>query len=430
MADNLFSGFSQAEIPFQSGDQIGQEQSSAAGYAPFFIKSKGPFFIDERDNVVLDASSPSWLSLLGPAHPALVKALLNQAREMTFISGRGATHPRIESLGKSILELLPGNHTHLYFCTTEKKAFAQAVEWALQMRKSEEPRKTKCLVLSGQSRSFYQSIGDFIQTPSVDKNARLEWIHLPLPNGKNARQVFNTTEKYVRRGDVLAFIYQPLLLNGDVWRFYDRNLLDKLLLMCRQLGVISIADEGYSGFGRTGDWFASSGQLYHPDITCMLPGYANQLPLAGVSCIQSIGDSLGLNHFSSDVYSPPGPLAYAVAEAGIQALQTTEIHQALQITGAMHTQFAKRMTSHPTISGMVASGTLLWMECKNPNPETAPKLTASGIREHFAERGILLHAWPNGMLLSLPFSTGSAWIKKVQNEIKEFLDLHRQINLF
>jgi adenosylmethionine-8-amino-7-oxononanoate aminotransferase len=430
MADNLFSGFSQAEIPFQAGDEIGQDQSSTAGYAPFFTKAKGPFFVDDRDNVVLDASSASWLSLLGPAHPVIVRALLNQAREMTFISGKGATHPRIGSLGNTILKLFPGNHTHLYFCTTEKKAIAQAMEWAMQLRKTEEPRKNKCLILSGQSKPFFNSISELVNAPLNEKNAKLEWIHLPLPNGKNARQVFNTTEKYVRRGDVLALIYQPLLLNGDAWRFYDRNLLDKLLLMCRQLGVITIADECYTGFCRTGDLFASQGQLYPPDIACLLPGFANQLPLAMVSCIQSIGDSLGLNHIATDVYGTPGPLAFAVAEAGIQALQSTEIHQGLQITGAMQSQFAKRMSSHPTLSGIYASGTLLWMECKNPNPETAPKLTTSGIREHFAERGILLHTWPNGMLMSLPFSTGSAWIKKVQNEIKEFLDLHRQINLF
>ena len=78
---------------------------------------------------------------------------------------------------------------------------------------------------------------------------------LPLPNESNKDEVFSTFKKLIQGNDVCAFIFEPLVRGASGMNMYDHKDLSHLIKMAKDAEVLTIADEVFTGFGRTGGWF-------------------------------------------------------------------------------------------------------------------------------------------------------------------------------
>ena len=94
---------------------------------------------------------------------------------------------------------------------------------------------------------------------------------IPLPTSDNLELVLSKFTSLVEGNDICAFIFEPLVQGASGMKMYTPASLSKLLEIAKQYGVLTIADEVFTGFGRTGRWFASDYLNEKPDICLSKP---------------------------------------------------------------------------------------------------------------------------------------------------------------
>ena len=105
--------------------------------------------------------------------------------------------------------------------------------------------------------------------------------------GEERERVF-----YDTLDECACIIYEPLIQGAGGMKMYSAKVLDELIAKCRAHGVICIADEVMTGFGRTGKMFASSYCAFQPDIICLSKGITGGTMALGVTaCTDSIHDA-------------------------------------------------------------------------------------------------------------------------------------------
>ncbi len=123
---------------------------------------------------------------------------------------------------------------------------------------------------------------------------------IPFPDRGAEQQTYDALEVQCRCGDVAAFLVEPLILGAGGMLVYDAAVLAEMARICRQHGVLFIADEVMTGFGRTGTLFACEQAGLSPDILCVAKGITGGLiPLAVTLCTSQIFEA----HYSQRSYA-------------------------------------------------------------------------------------------------------------------------------
>jgi adenosylmethionine-8-amino-7-oxononanoate aminotransferase len=148
--------------------------------------------------------------------------------------------------------------------------------------------------------------GDTVGTMSVGArgvfNAPYEPLlfevsRVPFPATGREQATLDSLEAECRRGDVAALIVEPLILGAGGMLTYPARVLVEMKRICERHGVLLIADEVMTGFGRTGTLFACEQAGIAPDILCLAKGLTGgAAPLAATLCTRPIFDA----HYSKD----------------------------------------------------------------------------------------------------------------------------------
>ena len=109
---------------------------------------------------------------------------------------------------------------------------------------------------------------------------------IPFPAAGREQRTFDALDKACRSGDPAAFICEPLILGAGGMLIYDAATLAEMRRICATYGVLFIADEVMTGFGRTGTLFASEQANISPDILCLAKGIDRRLDSARGDALQ------------------------------------------------------------------------------------------------------------------------------------------------
>ncbi len=259
--------------------------------SPTVTGGTGAWFWDGQGKRYLDLSSQAECSHLGHQHPAVVAAIQRQARELCFIHNAWGAAPRAELAGLLIEKSrLAGGK--VYFTLSGAESTEHAVKMArwitgrtkiISRQRSYHGATANAIALSGDSRNW--------TTPSVP-----DLIHALPPYcyrcpfgqtypGCGLRCAGHIADLIEWEGPqhVAAVIVEPVVGTngvfagpGDYWR--------ELRAICDRYGVLLIADEVMTGFGRTGEWFAWQHWAdAAPDMMLLAKGLtAAHLPLGAV----------------------------------------------------------------------------------------------------------------------------------------------------
>ena len=259
--------------------------------SPTVTGGEGAWFWDEQGKRYLDLSSQAECSHLGHQHPAVVAAIQQQAGELCFIHNAWGAAPRAE-LARLLIEKSGLAGGKVYFTLSGAESTEHAVKMArwitgrpkiISRQRSYHGATANAIALSGDSRNW--------TTPSVP-----DLIHaLPpycyrCPFGQTypacglrcAGHIADLIE-WEGPQQVAAVIVEPVVGTnglfagpGDYWR--------ELRAICDRYGVLLIADEVMTGFGRTGEWFAWQHWAdAAPDMMLLAKGLtAAHLPLGAV----------------------------------------------------------------------------------------------------------------------------------------------------
>lgn len=227
---------------------------------------------------VLDAMSSWWAVAHGHNHPRLLAAANQQLARMSHVMFGGLTHEPAARLTRNLLELTRGDFSHVFYSDSGSVSVEVAIKMALQYSRGiGHPERTKLLTW----RSGYH--GDTFGAMNVcDPNGGMHslWsgvlarqIFAPAPPVRGASQADKDAylaefETYIT-DEVAAVIIEPGVQGAGGMRFHDYDLVAGVRDICNRHGLLLIADEIATGFGRTGDLFVTQAAGVVPDIMCV-----------------------------------------------------------------------------------------------------------------------------------------------------------------
>lgn len=276
---------------------------------------------------LIDAMSSWWSAIHGHGHPRLVNAAIDQARTMSHVMFGGLTHEPAARLTRALRELIDDRLTQVFYSDSGSVAVEVAVKMALQhSRGIGHPERSRLLTW----RSGYH--GDTFAAMSVCdpeggmhslwQGALAEQLFAPAPPTRGSAP--EKLEHYLEQLDsmvdesVAAIIIEPVVQGAGGMRFHDHRLVTGVREICDRHGILMIADEIATGFGRTGSLFATSAAGVTPDIMCVGKALTGGfMTLAATLCTSRVAAAISSPEGGGALMHGPtfmaNPLACAVA---------------------------------------------------------------------------------------------------------------------
>ena len=251
-------------------------------------RASGPYLYDVDGRSYIDANSSWWVASLGHNHPRLVEVLKRQAERNCHSALAGMTHELAAVLGEALCGVAPAGLEHVFFSDNGSTAVEVALKAALQYwDQNGHPSRKRFVSLEdafhGETlgvtsiggvelfrRPFAGAIPEHLRVPSPTKAGGLQ------PAAEILSGVFD------RHGETLAaLVLEPVVQGAAGMRIYDPAYLRIARELCDEHDVLLVADEVFTGYGRTGPMWACEHAGVAPDLICTAKGFCGgMLPMA------------------------------------------------------------------------------------------------------------------------------------------------------
>lgn len=335
-------------------------------------RGKGVFLYAPDGKAYLDVVSSWWCNLLGHCNPVISQSIKDQLDRLEHVIFANFTHEGAVLLCERLLEIIPKGLTRFNFSDNGSASVECALKMAFQYQyQTGNPQKIRFMCLSD---GYHGETIGALSVGTLDLYAKIyhpmlmETIRVQAPDcyrcpyGKCrencACECFMHAEKAFERhaDETCAMIVEPLLQGSAGMRIYPPLYLKKLRELCDRCGVLLIADEIATGFGRTGQMFACDHAGITPDIMCVSKGLTGgYLPMAITITTEEIYGAFyadygtGRAFMHSHTYSG-NPLGCAAA-LGVQALlqDGSILESARENAVYLHQKLAERLGQHPNV---------------------------------------------------------------------------------
>lgn len=286
--------------PYTSMDEYAQ------GVDPIVVvRAEGPWLHDADGRAYLDANSSWWVASLGHNHPRLVAALARQARDNCHSALAGMTHPPAAELAEALCGVAPrggpdgGGLEHVFFSDDGSTAVEVALKLSVQYwAQNGRPARTRFAALG---EAFHgETIGatalggvELFRRPF--RGVLAECFHLPSPGDPSvsAERALEALERLLaREADTIAcVVVEPMVQGAAGMWMHDAAYLRAARALCTRHDVFFVADEVFTGYGRTGPMWACQHAGVAPDLLCTAKGFSGgMLPMAATLATRRIHD--------------------------------------------------------------------------------------------------------------------------------------------
>jgi adenosylmethionine-8-amino-7-oxononanoate aminotransferase len=254
---------------------------------PLVIQSaRGSRLIDASGREYLDGNASWWCVALGHQHPRLLAALKAQADELCHVALAGIAHEQGAALAAELCQVAPTGLSRVFFSDDGSTAVEVALKLALQYwAQNGRPARRRFLALEG---AFHGETLGAASVSGIEVFRRafggvlLECLRVP-PGPSGYQQAFDVLGTLLSQqaGELAAVIVEPIVQGAAGMRIYSPDFLRALREATRQHDVLLICDEVFTGYGRTGPFWASELAGMAPDLLCTAKGFtAGMLPMA------------------------------------------------------------------------------------------------------------------------------------------------------
>jgi adenosylmethionine-8-amino-7-oxononanoate aminotransferase len=260
-------------------------------------RAEGPWLWDLDGSRYLDGNSSWWVAALGHGHPRLLKVLREQAERLAHVALAGITHEPAAMLAEELVAIAPRGLTRVFYTDNGSCSIEVALKIAVQAwQQRGKPKKTKFLALNG---AFH---GDTLGTTSlggVEIFRRpfaalvFDCVHAPFPEPEAYARAFATISSLVERDheSLAAVVIEPLVQGAEGMRMYEPRFLSDLRALTAEHDVLLIADEVFTGYGRTGRMWACEHAGITPDMMCLGKAFSSILPMAATLVTEPLVDA-------------------------------------------------------------------------------------------------------------------------------------------
>ncbi|XDD51974.1 adenosylmethionine--8-amino-7-oxononanoate transaminase [Leptospira sp. WS92.C1] len=408
------------------------------------VRAEREFLYDENGNSYIDAISSWWVSIHGHNHPKIVQAIKDQLDKLDHVLLAGFTHEPAEKLAAELLKITEGLFEKVLYSDNGSTAVEIMIKLAYQyFQNTGEPERKVFLKFDT---SYH---GDTIGTMSVGGNSIFNRVFSGLlfptkefkspncsfcPVGKKPVtcnvECTNEIEDYFRKNGqrIAGIAIEPLILGSGGMIFYKEEVLQKLEKLANQYGAFLLVDEVFTGFGRTGSFFAYQRAGIKPDLVAMAKGLSGgALPIAVTLASQKIHSAFITPEPEKAFYHghtmTGNPLACSAALASVELLQgegfleqvnrlESKLKRGLQ---TIADEFPKSIRDCRVL-GAVG---VLELEVGGESGYTYPGNKI--LKKKFLEKGVLLRPLGNIIYLTPPYRIGDSSLEKVFSAIRETL---------
>ncbi|MCP5397195.1 MAG: adenosylmethionine--8-amino-7-oxononanoate transaminase [Sphingomonadaceae bacterium] len=378
---------------------------------PLVERAEGAVLYTADGREVIDAISSWWVTTHGHCHPRIVSAIAEQAGKLDQLIFAGWTHEPAEKVARGLLDLLPVSLPHVFFSDSGSTAVEVALKMALGYWHNIGQPRHRILVMQ---HSYH---GDTIGAMSVGERGVFNQAYdkllfdvgvIPYPYQGAEQATYDALETACRQSDTAAFIVEPLILGAGGMLVYPPEVLREMHAICARHGVLFIADEVMTGWGRTGTLLACEQAGVEPDILCLAKGITGgSMPLAVTLASAAIFDA----HYSTDRSKTfyhsssytANPIACAAAVANIAMWHDDSVREGLADLCQRQSEGLAKLAQVPGITNTRQCGTIIALdyavgEGSGYLSNLQPRLLA-----FFRERDLLIRPLGNTVYLMPPY---------------------------
>jgi acetylornithine/N-succinyldiaminopimelate aminotransferase len=351
-----------------------------------FTHGNGSRVWDEAGKEYLDFTSGWGVTCLGHNHPAITRAITEQAGRIIQSPNAGFTYsPSRAALLAALANVLPANIARTFFCNSG----AEANDAALKLARKITGRTKIISTLGG----FH---GRTFNTLAVTRSMENAGRYVPKQES-TVFVPFGDRDAMTRAIDAntAAVIIEPIQGEGGV-QVAPEGYLEHIQSLCHEHGVMFIVDEIQTGFCRTGKFFAlEHANAIEPDFLTMGKGIAGGFPFAAFAVSAAVSQKLEKDDHGGTYCG--NPLGCAISHAVVTCLQELNVAERVAEKGQLLQAklLALKAVFPNSISEIRGKGLIWAIACRDPDL-TRPLTLAC------AEAGLLVVPTRGGVIRLLP----------------------------
>ena len=325
-------------------------------------RAEGIYLYTPDGKRYIDFNSQLMSVNIGHGDPRVIRAIQAQAAKLCYVMPGGMTTEPRAKLGAKLAEITPGDIDAFFFTNGGAEANENAFKIAraytgrykiLSRYRSYHGATAAAMAATGEPRSWGQA-------PLPGMVHFTDWYHGVDREQDSAEiAVRNLEELIMLEGPqtIAAIILEPVTGTNGILIPPD-GYMQGVRALCDKHGIVMIADEVMSGFGRTGEWFAINHWNVVPDIMTMAKGITSSyIPLGAVGIRRTIADFFNDKMFPGGLTYSSHALACATALATIAVYEEDGLIERAKRTGKVMAQLmADLATRHPSVGAVRSIG--------------------------------------------------------------------------
>ena len=414
--------------------------------ARIITHAEGHYIYDSDGNRILDGMAGLWCVNVGYGRPELVEAAATQMTKLPYYNNffRTSNQP-VAELSAKLAEITPDGLSNVFYANSGSEANDTIIRmvrhyWAL------EGKPEKRVIIS---RDFGYH-GSTIMSASMGGMSGMheqaanepDFAHIRPPYGflhqgnqdeaefaANAASWLDDKINEIGASNVAAFVAEPIQGAGGVI-VPPAGYFKHIQAICRRHDILFVADEVITGFGRTGQWFASQTMELEPDMMALAKGLTSgYVPMSAVMVGDRVANKLvadGGEFYHGFTYSGH-PVAAAVALANLELIEREDmITRVREDTGPYLAEALAPLAEHRIVGEIRTFGVLAAIELvkSKDGPEMFEDTGATGVicRDHAINRGLMMRAVRDAMILSPALTYSRADIDETVRIAAQALD--------
>ena len=391
---------------------------------------EGALLWDENGKQYIDAIASWWVNPYGHSNKYIADAIYKQLTTLEHVLFGGFTHEPAVLLSEKLMELLPQNQKKLFFSDNGSTAVEVAIKVALQYYYNKGEKRTKIIAFEnafhGDTFAAMAASGISFFTEAF-KGSLIEVVRIPVPVVGSEEKSMAMLKELAESNEFAAFIFEPLVQGAAGMVMYEAEPLSKMINLCREYGIYTIADEVMTGFGKTGKTFACDYLDTPPDMMCLSKALtAGTIPMAITTFTQELFDGFYDDDVNKALFHghtfTANPTGCAAALAGLELLKSSEMQDNLQRINKQHLYFKEKIEKHNRVKTVRVLGVIFALEIKRDSNEDYYGSFRNRLYDFFIGNGIIMRPVGNIIYILPPYVISNELLLNIYETVESAIE--------